>query len=93
MEKPSNQQPQPPANPLQKVQYVLWLNGKLRMNLRKLYAVQREKNKLKHSVRISILEQCNSKVYTKKFSSEKVTKLTAICDFSSSQIVHIRLHE
>lgn len=39
-----------PLNPAQKVQHLQYLNGKLRSSLRRLYALQQQKNKLQHKI-------------------------------------------
>ncbi len=38
------------ADPVKRVQQLLWLNNKMRLNLRNLHALQQEKNMLKHKV-------------------------------------------
>ncbi|XP_064623209.1 tubulin epsilon and delta complex protein 1-like [Lineus longissimus] len=50
-DKPSNtMQPPKGCDPPGKIKYLLWLNGKLRMKMRELLALQVEKNKLFHKV-------------------------------------------
>ncbi|KAJ8309115.1 hypothetical protein KUTeg_013989 [Tegillarca granosa] len=50
-----------PLNPAQKVQHLQYLNGKLRSSLRRLYALQQQKNKLQHKI-LKLLEKDNDRL-------------------------------